>query len=157
MSLTFWPLPFPRTCPVCSGFASWLTRSGEISALKGHLKIMWFSGTHKHTHRIYISLVGLFLIGLLGTNVILGVFNLTKMHLLLMQVRGEMKNTLWNPVIESLIIYFLAWDLFTCSSWFKSTWNISTRITRLKTNLCQQQNQTDRNRTIVFFTPQKCY
>lgn len=67
-----------------------------------------------------------------------------------MKDRGEIKNTLWNPLIDTLIIYFLAWDLFACSSWFKNTWNVSTRLTWLKTNLCWQQNQTDRNRTVVF-------
>lgn len=109
--------------------------------------IFWNSRTH--THNLHFQ-CGVEFFGPLETNVILGVFNLTKMHSLLMQVRGEIKNTLWNPVVETLIIYFLPWDLFTCSSWFKSTWNISTRVTWLKTNLCQQQNQADRNRTIVF-------
>lgn len=141
--------PFLHKYPVCLGFASWLMRRGLISALRGHLKIMRFSGTQKHRHIIYISSVELFF-GLLGTNVILGVFNLTKMHSLLMQDKGEIKNSLWNLVIEILIIYFFAWDLFTCSSWFKNTRNGSTRLTWLKTNICQQQNQTDRNRTRVF-------
>lgn len=147
----FLTFPFLHKYSVCLGFAGWLMRLGLISALRGHLKIMWFSGTqkHPHIHNLHFQ-YGIEFFGLLGTNVILGVFNLTKMHSLLMKDRGEIKNTLWNPVIETLIIYFLAWDLFTCSSWFKTTWNISTRLTWLKTNLCWQQNQTDRNRTIVF-------
>lgn len=48
--------------------------------------------THTHTHKSTFPVLGFF--GLLGTNVVLGGFNLTKMHSLLMQVRGEMKNTL---------------------------------------------------------------
>lgn len=109
--------------------------------------IFWNSETQ--TYNLHFQ-CGIEFFGLLGTNVILGVFNLTKMHSLLMQHKGEIKNSLWNPVIEILIIYFFAWDLFTCSSWFKNTWNRSTRLTWLKTSLCQQQNQTDRNRTRVF-------
>lgn len=144
---------FPHTCPVCSGFASWLTRWAESSAPKRHWRVMGFPGAHKHTHTKSASpVLGCFC--LLGTNVVRGGFAFTKMRLLLMQVRGEMKNTLWKPLIESLIIYFLPWDLFTCSSWFKNTRKVSTRITQLKTNLWQQQNQIDRNRTIAFFMPQ---
>lgn len=86
--------PFLHKYPVCLGFASWLMRLGLISTLRGHLKIMWFSGTQTHTHIIYISSrfqCGVEFFGLSGTNLILGVFNLTKMHLLLMQDRGEIK------------------------------------------------------------------
>lgn len=59
LSLTFWPLPFLHKHAVCLGFASWLMRLGLISALRGHLKIMWLSGTQKHRHIIYISSVEL--------------------------------------------------------------------------------------------------
>lgn len=52
LPLTFRPLPFPCTWPVCSGLASWLTRLAEISALKRHLNRMWFSWTHKYRHKM---------------------------------------------------------------------------------------------------------
>lgn len=107
LALTWWPLPFPCTCPVCLWFVSWLTRSGAISAVNGHLKRKCASleptSTCKKTTDTFLC--GLFG-GLLGKNIILRSFNLTTTCSWFVQVRGEMKSTLWNTVIESLITFY---------------------------------------------------
>lgn len=80
LSLTFWPFPFStNTLSAWDLPADWW--DWVWSLLWGHLKIMWFSGTqkHPHTHNLHFQYGDEFF-GLLGTNVILGVFNLTKMH-----------------------------------------------------------------------------
>lgn len=56
--------------------------------------------------------------GLDGTKVMLGCFRITKMYSLLMQVRGMMKNMLWNPADRELNHLFFSLDLFIHSIWF---------------------------------------